>query len=81
MQNQTTRHLHVKMKTHHRETIRRSVAAHRAKKAKEGLVAVNANIPSELIEEIDNLKKERGVSSRAPLIEEEVRFYIESNRA
>ena len=81
LQNQPTRPLHVKMKADHRESIRRSVAAHRAKQASAGLVPVNAYIPSELIEQIDQLKKERGVSSRAPLIEEAVRFYIEHNRA
>ncbi|MCZ7451061.1 MULTISPECIES: ribbon-helix-helix protein, CopG family [Rhizobium/Agrobacterium group] len=35
----------------------------------------------ELVAEIDRIKQERGASSRAPILEEAVRLYIEQTRA
>ncbi|WP_244564404.1 ribbon-helix-helix domain-containing protein [Rhizobium sp. RU36D] len=42
---------------------------------------VTTYMPVDLVQMIDRIKEERGVSSRAPLIEEAVRFYIENTRA
>jgi metal-responsive CopG/Arc/MetJ family transcriptional regulator len=63
------------------EEIRKHVAAHRARQAAAGRVAVNAYLSAETVEQLDRIKEERGVSSRAPLLEEAVRFYIENMRA
>ncbi|MBD8556869.1 ribbon-helix-helix protein, CopG family [Rhizobium sp. CFBP 8762] len=63
------------------ETIRKKVAAHRAKQAAAGRSEVNTYLSTEMIQKLDALKKERGVASRAPLIEEAVRFYFENMRA
>lgn len=82
MQNQQNRTLTITMnKKEHPEAIRRRVAAHHARQAASGLVSVSFYIPSELVEEIDRLKAERGASSRAPIVVEAVRTYIETIRA
>jgi len=39
---------------------------------------VHLFLPADLVEAIDRLKAERGASSRAPIIEEALRFYIEN---
>lgn len=62
------------------EQIRRDVAAHRARQAAAGRVALNTYVPAELIEAIDRLKEQRGVQSRAPLIEEALRLLIEKQQ-
>lgn len=63
------------------ELIRKQVAAHRARQAAAGRVAVNTYLSAETVQQLDRIKEERGASSRAPLIEEAVRFYIENLRA
>ncbi len=62
------------------EKIRQDVAAHRARQAAAGRVALNTYVPGELIEAIDRLKEQRGVQSRAPLIEEALRLLIEKQQ-
>ncbi|HFD3983568.1 MULTISPECIES: ribbon-helix-helix domain-containing protein [Gammaproteobacteria] len=42
-----------------------------------GRVALNTYVPGELVEAIDKIKEQRGVSARASIIEEALRFYIE----
>ncbi len=64
-----------------RTIVRKSVAALRAKQAAAGLVNVSIPMPGDIVAEIDRLKLERGVSSRAPILEEAVRFYLEQTRA
>lgn len=59
------------------EQIRKDVAAHRARQAAAGRAALNIYIPGELVEAIDRIKEQRGMSGRAPIIEEALRFYIE----
>lgn len=82
LQNQQNRTLSVTMsKKEHPEAIRRRVAAHTARKAAAGLVPMSFYIPIELVEEIDRLKQERGEPSRAPVVIEAVRTYIETIRA
>ncbi|NTE01542.1 ribbon-helix-helix protein, CopG family [Agrobacterium tumefaciens] len=60
------------------EEVRKNVAAHRARQAAAGRVALNTYVPGELIEAIDQIKEQRGASSRMPIIEEALRFYIEN---
>ena len=62
------------------QEIRRSVAAHRARQLAAGRVALNTYVPGDLIEAIDKIKEQRGVSGRAPIIEEALRFYIEAKQ-
>lgn len=60
------------------EKIRKDVAAHRARQAAAGRVALNTYVPGDLIEAIDRIKEQKGVPGRAPIIEEALRFYIEN---
>ncbi|WP_062213363.1 ribbon-helix-helix protein, CopG family [Aureimonas sp. AU12] len=60
------------------EKIRKDVAAHRARQAAAGRVALNTYVPGELIEAIDRIKEQKGAPGRAPIIEEALRFYIEN---
>lgn len=62
------------------EEIRRKVAAHRARQLASGRVALNTYVPGELVEAIDRIKEQRGVTGRAPIIEEALRFYIEAKQ-
>ena len=62
------------------EKIRKDVAAHRARQLAAGRVALNTYVPGELVEAIDRIKEQRGVSARAPIIEEALRFYIEAKQ-
>ncbi|MEI3925931.1 ribbon-helix-helix protein, CopG family [Agrobacterium sp. CCNWLW71] len=61
--------------------VRESVAALRARQAAAGFVNVSIAMPGDVVAEIDRLKQERGASSRAPILEEAVRFYLEQTRA
>ena len=79
LQNRGKPHLLVSMKPS-TEKIRQDVAAHRARQAAAGRVALNTYVPGELIEAIDRLKEQRGVQSRAPLIEEALRLLIEKQQ-
>jgi hypothetical protein len=80
LQNQSKQWLHETMSTDSRPS-RDRVAATRARQAAAGLVNIQAVMPADLIAEMDRIKKERGDASRAPLIVEAVRFYIENTRA
>jgi len=62
------------------EKIRLDVAAHRARQAAAGRVAINTYVPGDLVEAIDRIKEQRGVPSRAPIIEEALRIYIETQQ-
>jgi shikimate 5-dehydrogenase len=64
-----------------RTTVRESVAALRAKQAAAGFVNVSIPMKGDIVAEIDRLKQERGASSRAPILEEAVRFYLKQTRA
>ncbi len=76
LQNRKNRRLLVSMKQN-TEKIRKDVAAHRARQAAAGRVALNTYVPGDLIEAIDQIKERRGASGRAPLIEEALRLLIE----
>lgn len=69
------------MKKRAPEKIRKGVAEHRARLRAAGQVSVTTFMSAETVEQLDRLKEERGVSSRAPLIEEAVRAYIENMKA
>lgn len=77
LQNRAKRRLLVSMKQS-AEKIRKDVAAHRARQAAAGRVALNTYVPGDLIEAIDRIKEQKGVPGRAPIIEEALRFYIEN---
>lgn len=81
MQNHTESRLHVIMTKDARTRTRESVAALRARQAAAGLVNVSMAMPSDIVAEIDRLKQERGAASRAPIMEEAIRFYLENTRA
>lgn len=55
-----------------------SVRNLRARWRAEGRILVQADLPGDLVAEIDRLKNEAGLRGRAPIIEEAVRFYIEA---
>jgi hypothetical protein len=71
----------VTMTTKTGTNVRDRVAATRARQAAAGLVQVHLPLPADIVAEIDRLKLERGVSSRAPIMEEAIRLLIETNRA
>jgi metal-responsive CopG/Arc/MetJ family transcriptional regulator len=56
------------------------VAAHRQRLREAGRTFVNTDLPVELVARLDRIKEERGASSRAPIIEEALRFYIEAKQ-
>lgn len=60
--------------------IRRKVAAHRARQIAAGRIALTTYVPTDLLAQIDKIKKQRGMPGRAPIIEEALRFYIEQQR-
>ena len=60
------------------ERIRKDVAAHRARQIAAGRIALTTYVPTDLLNEIDQIKEKRGVNGRAPIIEEALRFYIEN---
>ena len=76
LQNQTNHRLLVSMKQN-TEKIRKDVAAHRARQAAAGRVALNTYVPGDLVEALDQIKERRGAPGRAPLIEEALRLLIE----
>lgn len=79
LQNRVNRPLLVSMKQN-TEKIRKDVAAHRARQAAAGRIALNTYVPGDLVEAIDQIKERRGVSGRAPLIEEALRLLIEKEQ-
>jgi hypothetical protein len=60
---------------------RERVHAHRERQRASGRVSVSVFLPGDLIESVDRIKEERGVSARAAIIEEALRVYIEKQRA
>lgn len=78
MQNQTKSAFHVTMSR--AVPVREKVAAHRARLKEAGRTYVTADLPDDLITEIDRIKVERRVK-RAEIIEAAVRSYIEQQRA
>ena len=56
---------------------RERVAAFRQRRRATGRVLVSTDLPGDLIAAVDQIKQERGVSSRTPIIEEALRFYID----
>ena len=56
------------------------VNALRARRRAAGLSMLATPLPVDLIEAIDRIKEERGVQSRAPIIEEAVRLLIEKQQ-
>ncbi len=59
------------------EEIRKKVAAHRARQIAAGRIALTTYVPTDLLEQIDRIKEQRGVNGRAPIIEEALRLLIE----
>lgn len=57
-----------------------SVRNLRARWRAEGRVLVQADLPGDLVAEIDRLKDDAGLRGRTPIIEEALRFYIESKK-
>ena len=53
------------------------VNALRARRRAAGRVHLNADVPAELLQGLDEIKAKRGASSRIPLIEEALRLLIE----
>jgi metal-responsive CopG/Arc/MetJ family transcriptional regulator len=60
---------------------REIVRAHRERQRAAGRINVNTDLPGDLVAIIDRMKEERGLPSRAPLIEEALRLLIEKQRA
>ena len=60
--------------------VKEKVAAHRERLRAAGRTYLNTDLPNELVLAIDRLKEERGVSSRAVIIEEAVRLLIEKQQ-
>lgn len=56
------------------------VSALRERRRAAGVSTLATPLPVELIAEIDRIKEERGVASRAPIIEEAVRLLIEKQQ-
>ncbi|MCH4543769.1 MULTISPECIES: ribbon-helix-helix protein, CopG family [Hyphomicrobiales] len=56
------------------------MAAHRQRLREAGRTFVNTDLPVELVARLDRIKEERGASSRSPIIEEALRFYIEAKQ-
>ena len=59
---------------------RERVAALRARREAAGMARVWADLPGELVAQLDRAKQEKGVQSRAPIIEEALRFYFEKQQ-
>jgi metal-responsive CopG/Arc/MetJ family transcriptional regulator len=45
-----------------------------------GRIYVNTDLPADLVAQLDQIKENRGVASRAPIIEEAVRLLIEKQQ-
>jgi len=58
--------------------VKEKVAAHRERLKAAGRIYVNTDLPANLVARLDQIKEAKGVSSRAPIIEEALRFYIEN---
>ena len=60
--------------------VKEKVAAHRERLRAAGRIYVNTDLPADLVARLDRIKEERGVASRAPIIEEAVRLLIEKQQ-
>ncbi|MCM0753627.1 hypothetical protein DEA98_29500 (plasmid) [Brucella pseudogrignonensis] len=58
---------------------RERVAAMRARREAAGMARVWADLPGELVAQLDRAKQ-KGAQSRAPIIEEALRFYFEKQQ-
>ena len=58
--------------------VKEKVAAHRERLRAAGHTSANTNLPADLVARLDQIKEAKGASSRAPIIEEALRFYIEN---
>ena len=56
---------------------RERVSAHRERLRAAGRVYVNTDLPTDLVECLDKIKAKRGAASRAQLVEEALRLFIE----
>lgn len=63
-----------------RPPTRERVSAHRERLRAAGRIYVNTDLPADLVARLDRIKEERGVASRAPIIEEAVRLLIEKQQ-
>ena len=59
---------------------RERVAAMRARREAAGMARVWADLPGELVAQLDRAKQQKGAQSRAPIIEEALRFYFEKQQ-
>ncbi len=59
---------------------RERVAALRARREAAGMARVWADLPGELVAQLDRVKEQKGVQSRAPIIEEALRDYFEKQQ-
>ena len=62
-----------------RAPTRERVSAHRERLRAAGRIYVNTDLPSDLVARMDRIKEERGVPSRAAVIEEALRLLIEKH--
>ena len=77
LQNRANLRLLLSMKRDADKT-RKDVAAHRARQIAAGRIALTTYVPTDLLDAIDQIKEQRAVPGRAPIIEEALRFYIEN---
>ncbi|WP_337738521.1 ribbon-helix-helix protein, CopG family [Sinorhizobium meliloti] len=56
---------------------RERVSAHRERLRAAGRIYVNTDLPADLVECLDKIKTQRGAASRAQLVEEALRLFIE----
>ncbi|WP_291977407.1 MULTISPECIES: ribbon-helix-helix protein, CopG family [unclassified Chelatococcus] len=56
------------------------MSAHRERLRAAGRIYVNTDLPADLVARLDRIKEERGVASRAPIIEEALRLLIEKQQ-
>jgi hypothetical protein len=61
-------------------TSSKRVALFRQRRRAGGRILVSTDLPGDLIAAVDQLKVERGVASRTPIIEEALRLYIEQQQ-
>ncbi|PIO96360.1 ribbon-helix-helix protein, CopG family [Pleomorphomonas carboxyditropha] len=57
-----------------------SVRVLRARLRAEGRILVQADLPGDLVTELDRRKNEAGLRGRTPIIEEALRFYFEQKQ-
>jgi len=60
--------------------VKEKVAAHRARQIAAGRIALTTYVPTDLLEQIDKIKEQRGAAGRGPIIEEALRLLIEKQQ-